>query len=241
MLLLLAGACVALGEVPSILCRILKVHRIDGGFESGVETHCELQGTLQQYPLVVPSSILKDYGPKLLSGDTFMRVSDAKVEGESLVTGNSSNFSVSHRHTRRHRHLVASTGVRSISVIRVSTTDKSPSASIGEMRNILRHDRVNVITQMFACSHGDLDLQSKGVHDVRLSRTMNQYPNAMALVNEAVDILRDNQIADHTLFCLPPGTPGDWIARANTNHWRSWYNDEWCTSLSAAMHEIGEY
>ena len=44
-------------------------------------------------------------------------------------------------------------------------------------------------------------------------------------------------VADHVLFCIPPGT-GSWVANAVTGHWRSQYNDYWCMSLSAVMHEV---
>jgi len=241
MLWFLAGACLVSGEAPSLLCRILTVHGIDEGGESREETHCEVVGTFQQYLLEVPMSIMEEHGPDLLSGDTFLQILDATIEEESLVTGISTRFSVVHRHTRKRRLFVPTTGTKSISVIRVSTQDVSPTVSIQSMQNMLQKDQVNVVTQMLACSQGDLKFQSKGVHNVTVSMMMDNYTSAIALVNEAVDLLEDDQIADHILLCLPPGTPGSWIARASNNHWKSWYNNEWCTSLSAGMHELGEY
>jgi len=41
------------------------------------------------------------------------------------------------------------------------------------------------------------------------------------------------------MICVPPGTAGDWVAYAYSNHWLSVYNDEWCTYPSVQMHEIG--
>ena len=45
---------------------------------------------------------------------------------------------------------------------------------------------------------------------------------------------RRNDVADHVLFVIPPGT-GTWVANAATSHFRSQYNDSWGISLSAVM------
>ena len=44
-----------------------------------------------------------------------------------------------------------------------------------------------------------------------------------------------NQLADHVMYCLPPGTSGSWIAYAYINGQLSVYNDGWCNSLSGQM------
>jgi len=48
-----------------------------------------------------------------------------------------------------------------------------------------------------------------------------------------------NDELDYVMLCLPPGTDGSWIAYAYVNSWLSVYNDYWCNSLSAQMHEVG--
>eukprot|EP00545_Synedropsis_sp_CCMP1620_P006689 CAMPEP_0119029482 /NCGR_PEP_ID=MMETSP1176-20130426/40541_1 /TAXON_ID=265551 /ORGANISM="Synedropsis recta cf, Strain CCMP1620" /LENGTH=760 /DNA_ID=CAMNT_0006985829 /DNA_START=47 /DNA_END=2329 /DNA_ORIENTATION=- len=48
-----------------------------------------------------------------------------------------------------------------------------------------------------------------------------------------------SDVADYTMFCLPPGTASGWIAYAYVNHWLSVYNDRWCEYPSAQMHEVG--
>jgi len=48
-----------------------------------------------------------------------------------------------------------------------------------------------------------------------------------------------NNIADHVMLCLPPGTSGSWIAYAYINSCISVYNDDWCQSPSGLLHEIG--
>ena len=48
-----------------------------------------------------------------------------------------------------------------------------------------------------------------------------------------------DDIADHVMLCLPPGTNGGWIAYAYINSCVSVYNDDWCMSVSGQLHEIG--
>ena len=43
---------------------------------------------------------------------------------------------------------------------------------------------------------------------------------------------------DLVMFCQPPGT-GTWLAYAYVNSIYSFYNDIWCSSSSAQMHEVG--
>jgi len=227
-LLPLLASAESLRTSSSILCRILQVHDLLS--DASGEIHCEINER-QQYVL----NFLPDefHTPAVFAGEEYLRISHARIVNETLVASPNTQYSV-----QRQRRQLQVLGTRTISVIRVSTTDKSPTQSVATMRKIV-DDSTNAKTQMNACAHGATMLVSKGVHNVYLSQRLSSYSSAIALVNEATEKLRTHQQADHTLFCLPPGTPGDWIARANSNHWRSWYNDEWCTSLSAAMHEIG--
>jgi hypothetical protein len=53
-----------------------------------------------------------------------------------------------------------------------------------------------------------------------------------------------NTIANHVILCMPRGTihgtSTNWIGYAYVNHWLSVFNDNWCQSPSALMHEIGK-
>jgi hypothetical protein len=47
-------------------------------------------------------------------------------------------------------------------------------------------------------------------------------------------------LADYTMYCMPPGTMRDTeVAFAFLNGYQSWYNDEACSYVSAQMHEVG--
>jgi len=44
---------------------------------------------------------------------------------------------------------------------------------------------------------------------------------------------------DLVMVCYPPGVQSGWIAYAYINHHVSVYNNDWCSYLSAQMHEVG--
>ena len=59
-------------------------------------------------------------------------------------------------------------------------------------------------------------------------------------INEIFDVDSPEQLADYIIYCLPPGTfKKGKIAYAYMNSWLSVFNDEWCTSASLLMHELG--
>jgi hypothetical protein len=138
---------------------------------------------------------------------------------------------------------------RTVTVIRVSSVDSAMSRSAMEIGNILfGEDRINFVSQYAACSFGSLRFtRSKyGVLDVFLNQTLEEMSrDSSFMVYRALEIVRDQfnlesvtELSDHVMMCLPPGT-GDWAANAGVNYWRSHFNDQWCTSLSATMHELG--
>ncbi|KAL7561482.1 hypothetical protein ACA910_010993 [Epithemia clementina (nom. ined.)] len=126
---------------------------------------------------------------------------------------------------------------------------------------------VNLKTQFEACSQGlynvtpanvgnptDKYYIKNGVVTVEVDTTVTQ--GRVANSNAAIDKLKQmfnlgsqspqNILANHFLFCMPPGTTTDGgstnymsIAMASTGGWQSWFRGDWCTYPSALMHEIG--
>jgi hypothetical protein len=138
---------------------------------------------------------------------------------------------------------------RTVTVVRVSSVDSAMSRSAMEIDNILFGEhRINFVSQYAACSFGSLRFtRSKyGVLDVFLNQTLEEMNrDSSFMIYRALEIVRDQfnlesvtELSDHVMMCLPPGT-GDWAANAGVNYWRAHFNDQWCTSLSATMHELG--
>ena len=98
------------------------------------------------------------------------------------------------------------------------------------------------------CSFGKLqwELAEAGVIDVQLDQPVADFGTGSSKILDAaqakvIQMLKVDQItslADRIMFCAPPGT-GDWVAAAGLNHWRAQFNDAWCRSMTATMHELG--
>ena len=59
-------------------------------------------------------------------------------------------------------------------------------------------------------------------------------------INDIFDVNSPEELADYIIYCLPPDTfKKGKIAYAYMNSWLSVFNDEWCTSASLLMHELG--
>jgi len=148
-------------------------------------------------------------------------------------------------------------GVKKVLVLRIVAQDRSTTATETELADDIfgaSGDAVNLQSQYKACSYDQLQFNavtsntavgSDGVYTVQLPTTRVAKAHEWKIVNAARDeatlrlgTLTD--IADHVMVCLPPGTKGDWLAYAYLNYWLSVYNDDWCRSPSAQMHEIGK-
>ncbi|KAL7572936.1 hypothetical protein ACA910_007442 [Epithemia clementina (nom. ined.)] len=129
-------------------------------------------------------------------------------------------------------------------------------------------DLVNLKTQYEACSQGvytvtpatmgnpkiDKYYIQNGVVTVEVDTNVTQgrLANSNAAINKLKQMFNlgsqspQNILANHFLFCMPPGTTTDGgstklmnIATATTGGWQTWFLGHWCTYPSAQMHEIG--
>jgi len=137
----------------------------------------------------------------------------------------------------------------SLAFIRISLDDTTPERSVQYLEESISSSASfqNVAKQLHDCSNQLLTIQSNGVIDVRLRGRLVDYESPATIMTAALDKLGYGghinpsvgiPLADHVLFCIPPGT-GNWKARAANLSWRSWYNNRMCGSMSATMHELG--
>jgi len=174
--------------------------------------------------------------------------STAYVEVHELLDGDNKNL------RQRQRNLIATSGTLNTLVVRVISKDGTePSASIQQMRSDAFEDRLCLKSQYDACSHGQLKIEpfqgktqtgrriNGGVVDVKIDsnpKIGNKQTFETKAKAKAAEIYGDLTQFDLVLFCIPPGT-GDWLAYAYVNRWDSFYNDKWCSSISAQVHEVG--
>jgi hypothetical protein len=152
--------------------------------------------------------------------------------------------------------------VKKVLVLRVvGANGVQTTASEAELANKIfgaSGDVLNLKSLYNQCSNGQLQFEPQqnnaigldGVYTVSLPNTIVTGADEGSIRDAAVaqasadfgDIAL-SAIADHVMVCLPPGTTqgGDWMAYSYMNHWLSVYNDDWCRSPSAQMHEIGTF
>ena len=160
-------------------------------------------------------------------------------------------------------------GNRSVLVVRVSGTNESPVETVEQLAGAvfgLGSQALNnsMRAQYGRCSFSRLDFRPasgndnmyNGVVDIQLGYSLRG-SGASQVVRDAIRSVRGllglasplKANFDHVMFCVARGTtlvlPGElnpnpnWVAHAELTGWRSFYNSDWCDSLSLLMHEIG--
>ena len=166
---------------------------------------------------------------------------------------------------RRHRRLAQSTGTLETLVIRVVDVDDNEPPSAKKLENDIFLDEVSLKKQYGKCSHDNIEIKQiegeglfatvdgdtvEGIVDIRTNdkaSSTSTYTMWVNAVNDAEsEYDRDfSEVYDLVMVCEPNGTfdsrgSTGWIAYAYMNHYISVYNDEWCSYISAQMHEVGK-
>lgn len=194
----------------------------------------------------LPSRITNAYSSEIHQGALFLRVDGATMADDALQVSDQTTFQVlDPAPVGRQLQQLTTKGKMTVLVVRVTTLDGvSPDYSLDEMRSRIFGSGIGMRSQFAACSFGQLMMEDTGGMDVIVPNNMSHYSSGAMLVNDAEQVILDTvgrasyEIADKVMFCQPPGT-GNWIANAGVNYYRSNYNNEWCLSLSADMHEMG--
>jgi hypothetical protein len=139
-----------------------------------------------------------------------------------------------HTRSRRQDQLGAmtSTGTRTLLVVRVSTSDASPTYTASELAQyFFDTNSYSLVRQYQRCSMGALQFQPfdffSQVIDVVVSGQVGFFTKELlwAAANAAASAQRNvvslDALSDHVAFILPPGTQGNyWIAAGTTGAWR---------------------
>lgn len=203
-------------------------------------------------PVSLPEDLATRYKNEIAQGTLLLAIDGASInsDNDGIILAPNATFSVIDDVPDHQRHLVAKpsvTGKMTLMIVRVVTKDGvSPDKSLYQLRKAVFYNEVSFRTQYRDCSFGQLMWQDAGGMEVILDKPISQYSKPNDLLMDAQkkimemrpDLESTSQLADKVLFCQPPGT-GNWLAVAPINHWRINMNNEWCTSLSALMHEVG--
>jgi hypothetical protein len=151
--------------------------------------------------------------------------------------------------------------VRTVLVIRANAPDASTTASEAQLsEDIFGHnpnDLVNLKSQFLACSDGKQKFEpytdgnvvgNDGVLTVNIEKTANGADSEVIVTAMLIEMrkslpdINDN----HLMLCLPPGTifkgTKDWNGSAGSafRNYLTIFNDQWCSSPSLQLHEIGK-
>ena len=169
------------------------------------------------------------------------------------------------------RQLAVVTGEKTVYAVRIihdnstdttALTKLAPSYNLATLSDDVFGDRVagntdavNLASQYFACSHGQLDIQptagrtsgdarvtniANGVVEVTVSTACPTNCDGLlrnevtAALNTAFGTSRAWNIANHAMYCMPPGAMNG-IAYAYINSWNSVYSDNWCRYTSVQV------
>ena len=162
------------------------------------------------------------------------------------------------------RHL-ATSGTKSVLVVRVVASNAQTGFSNAELSDSVfgtDGDAVNLKSQYNNCSHGQFQIAPAPNRSSVLNGNIDNYivngattvtieagvtsssddermrNQITVALNEQFGVTSPTQLADHVMYCLPPGSFGG-VAYAFINSWMSVYNNAWCTYPSAQMHELG--
>jgi hypothetical protein len=242
------------------ICRITTVSRIIEG-EDGVLQLTNEQENISCIPIVdgrevddlfainLPAHFVQAHKSAISTGKLFVSITNAEFHGMTVVLSKNSSVSVisTPRSAMPVSNSTATTGTKTIAVVRISTSDASPVYGARALQETLFSlEKVNFRTQYSNCSFGQLQwsLAPVGVIEVTVNQPISAFPSAAELVTAAQDEIKTTMgisdastLADKVLMCLPSGI-GNWVANSGVNHWRAQFNDEWCVSLTATMHEM---
>jgi hypothetical protein len=202
------------------------------------------------YSINLPKNFIDKHSSMISVGKLFVEITNTRTlekEQRVVVTKNSTiSIMSTTRSDDGSDDYAATTGQKTLAVVRISTRDSSPTHDAQTIQSTLFNpNTVNLRTQYMNCSFGQLEwtLSSAGVVEVFVDQPIADFTTGSALVSAAQNVMIDTMgiepstLGDKVMMCLPPGT-GGWIASSGVNHWRSQYNDEWCLSLTATMHEM---
>ena len=184
----------------------------------------------------------------IVSGRSYLTYDSMLVENQFIYTDSDTIQNVATEPPPHHAPYAQSVQ-KTILIVLVSALDSSISSSLtnvsGKVFGTLDNS-TSVASQFQACSFNQLnfvpfsaDNVVDGVLEISLPITISGLPNYKVQDSVTEAIGGRPMYADYVIYCLPPGTTGDWIAYGYVNGWLSVYNDKWCNSLSAKMHEIG--
>jgi hypothetical protein len=203
-------------------------------------------------------------GGELISGTTkLVFANDTTIDTSTGSVNTTSLPSLIGNGDSGQTPIFATIGSKTVLLVRVLASNAMTGFSNAELSDgAFGTDSVNLKTQYESCSYGQLQMvpavdRASHVDDgnintnivngattvtiaatvgIQSQNTMTNQVTAALIIQFSV--LSPDELADHVMYCLPPNS-FDGIAYAYIYNWLSVYKNEWCTYVSAQMHELG--
>ncbi len=236
----------------ALLCRVLNID-VYGPSQDTDHLECELvSGPLvgHSYAINLSSEFVTTHESLLRRGEWYISIPGGTIE-ETYIPGygpmgtrvhipNASAIrtvaapeDVKTKTSLAHRDLMTklpAVGVRNLMIVRVSTSDASPTYTASELATYyFDTSTFSMARQYNWCSAGLLSFvaYSTPVMEVHINGAVSSFSNA-DLVNAAITVAQNQmdgvslpQAVQHVAFILPPGTAGvTWFATGQVGAWR---------------------
>ena len=225
--------------------------------------YCETpSGMLYGIPKVDESFVTENFGNgPFVPGETIITFTSRpmlNITADTIITSSSDDLELTMKKVPRggSKNYYSSFGTKTILVVRVIASDAQTTATEAQLSDAIfgtHGDPVNLKSQYLKCSHQQLNFIpakarpgiTDGVTTVSLnSPSFKKGHEAMRdeispALNIKFGVRAPYLLADHLIFCLPPGAMlGNMAGIGGIRNWYSAYEDEQCRSLNTPMHEI---
>jgi len=205
------------------------------------------------YPIDLPQDFVDQNKDQLMAGKLFVDIPGAQIVNGAVVYPFSVKITIAPapESFANRRRLASATGTRSVLVLRISSNDATPGYSASQIYNYMfdtsqPDSQPSLKSQYSRLSFGKLNFvpTQYGVMEVPVSMNANGASSAtirdaaITYVTSRYGVTSMTDLADHVVFCIPPGT-GEWAGSSPVQSWRIVMNNQWCGYLSGIMHEMG--
>jgi hypothetical protein len=142
------------------------------------------------YTISLPEDMITTYSGNITEGTLLVSVRGATVVNQvEIQLSHDSSIQVIHNIPHRWRHLQelpSTIGARDIFIVRVSTSDSTPTKTLDELKSgLINMNRVSFQSQFYRCSFGQLQWRLTGGVDVRLQASIRSFGRPSQLLAEA--------------------------------------------------------
>ena len=179
----------------------------------------------ETYSVQLPNHITTAFHNEIKVGRLHVVIIGASIERDAITTTPGTTFSVvKEGYDRGQRHLQdepnyrKTFGRKRYALVRISTTDSQPIFSLDHMVKRFTDDTDGMEAQYRYCSKHQVHFEMTGAYDIQLPSNLATYETSPRLLREAAmeQLIMEHNIAsfpegvaDHVLFCIPPGVSSE--------------------------------